>query len=271
MSLALAPFLVPLAWLASGSALPPAARYVVVPFAEMAWQGAAPAADDETASRDVPWDHRTDFEGYVVVDGGGEGYLEYTADDWSFEPRRPVRCALRVPGASAGSVFLAKPDFSGFEAFRFEIPDGPEDPAAKDAFHAAMEAHYERLLQRDLPGAAWFRHRAALARAARGLPAGATGDPARGFIDMRGPGRASTTPSTSSRATARSPRTSTSSARCAGSPARKRASRSTRSRASRRARWTGRRSCRARNRPSTRWRSSSRPTSTRSSSPPSRR
>ncbi|MFN0008360.1 MAG: hypothetical protein ACKVXR_10660 [Planctomycetota bacterium] len=161
MLLALFSLLAPLAFSAD--------RYVVVPFDEIAWEGDRPAPDD-TRSHAFPWGRQHPFGGYVVLDGGGEAFLEYAANEaWSFQARHPVRCAMRVSGGTTGRVFLAKPDLSGFEVLRFKIPDGREDPAAKSAFHAAEEAHYSRLLGHELPGSAWFRYRAATARAARGL------------------------------------------------------------------------------------------------------
>ena len=164
----------------------PADRFVVIPFAEIAWEGAPPSTGDEPP-RSMSWDRALCFGGYVVLDGGGEGYLDYGADDpWSFEPRQPLRCALHTTGATTGRIFLAKPDYSGFEAHRFRIPDAPGDAAAKDAFHGVMESSYGRLLGRNLPGGAWFRHQIAAARAARGLGADASGDANGGAFPWRG-------------------------------------------------------------------------------------
>jgi hypothetical protein len=149
----------------------PADRYVVVPFDGLRFEGSASAPPDGKH----PAFGRDDLDAYVVLDGAGEAYLDFQGKNaWDRDPRLPVRCAFRVPdgAAAAGRLFLAKPDLSGFEARKFSVPEGAEEPSAKEAFLEIAERHYEDLFARRIPGSAWFRHQAdAFHRARTAAPA----------------------------------------------------------------------------------------------------
>ena len=50
------------------------------------------------------------------------------------------------------------------DLLRFVVPASAAKPEAKEPFYRAKLAHYNHLLARDIPGGAWFRHQARLAR-----------------------------------------------------------------------------------------------------------
>ena len=50
-------------------------------------------------------------------------------------------------------------------SLRFTVPSSAAKADAKKPFYHAKIAHYESLLNRDIPGGAWFRHQVRLARA----------------------------------------------------------------------------------------------------------
>ncbi|MBO94773.1 MAG: hypothetical protein CMI32_07745 [Opitutales bacterium] len=57
-----------------------------------------------------------------------------------------------------GILFLPTAEGEGLKPIGFRVKKGVEPK--KQAFHKARKAHYEQLLARDIPGAAWFRHQA---------------------------------------------------------------------------------------------------------------
>ncbi len=67
-----------------------------------------------------------------------------------------------------GSLYAPKTDYSGMVKLRFAI-DASAALEDNDEFYDAKESHYEALLERELPGGAWFRHQVRLARTAQGL------------------------------------------------------------------------------------------------------
>ena len=127
------------------------------------------------------------YHPYVVLDGRGEAFLDNFRPEDARDPRfqrlsfwwdRPVRdlgLAARIPEGAAlrGRLFLPKPDVSGMVMVRFAVEDAPTTQGrAREQFLKAKEHHYTRLLQADIPGAAWFRHQARRAQAERlGRPA----------------------------------------------------------------------------------------------------
>lgn len=144
-------------------------RFVVVPYSALVFDDPAPSAGEGTPIwSNQPLDVLR--LPYIVLDGGGEAYIELddpaVTGSW---PESPRGIALRSDenAALSGRLFSAGGDASGFVARRFHIAAVPERPDSRDAFYAAMEAHYRRLASANLPGAAWFRHRAALAHAER--------------------------------------------------------------------------------------------------------
>ena len=170
----------------------------------------------------------------------------------------------------AGRLVVPNSDLSGMVPLRFTVPASAAKPEAKAAFHQGKIAHYESLLNRDIPGGAWFRHQVRLAQAEMRLPPTrasrsrrplATRPRRRPDADLRTlhrrPGHEREPPARPRPAPAARPT--------------KRPSRSIRSPASPSRRSTGSRSLRTPSRRSIRWPRRSRPTSTSSSSPASRR
>jgi hypothetical protein len=123
---------------------------------------------------------------YLALDGPGEAYA--TLDDIGgmspFAPPRPAESggadgAVRrdeivvrtnQKGKLTGRLYYPKPDWSGMEIYRFAAKLPPPDDQARHSFYETKAAHYQRLLDRQIPGGAWFRHQAQTARAAAGRP-----------------------------------------------------------------------------------------------------
>lgn len=97
----------------------------------------------------------------VQLDGPGEGYcsreLELLAAN---RQRQELVLVIRAPQGQAvsGRLFMPKADFSGMQQFKFEVPASAASKIAAKAFFMTKQAHYQSLLDRDIPGAAWFRH-----------------------------------------------------------------------------------------------------------------
>ena len=127
--------------------------------------GAVPAADHPAAAFS-DWRRREARVPYVWLEGAGEAFLspgEETAlwtglEDW----KRGGRIAIRVPAGQApsGRLYLPNADATGMTRFDFAIPADKlaSNPEAKRAFYLAEQSHYRRLIDRNIAGAAWFRH-----------------------------------------------------------------------------------------------------------------
>lgn len=133
-------------------------------------EGALPAGEADS----FDWRSRGRAEAmqpYVTLDGDGEAYVAFDRMHPIWEAYSPV--LLRRDGAIAirvavrreitGSLYLPKSDYSGMLKLRFSIPAsaGQEDG---QPFYRAKEQHFKQLLDRGLPGAAWFRHEARTAK-----------------------------------------------------------------------------------------------------------
>lgn len=121
----------------------------------------------------------------VVLDGDGEAYFAGPAGTfrpWSGAQVADQRLVFRVSeGAKepSGRLYLASADWSGMMMLRFRVPSGRGGLEGKHAFYQGKIDHYQNLLNRGLPGGAWFRHQVRQARTAMGLGA-ATPDAGRG-------------------------------------------------------------------------------------------
>ena len=75
----------------------------------------------------------------------------------------------RAPGRETSPVrlYLPKWDEKGMQVARFRIPASRQSED-RQKFYELKLAHYEDLLSRSVPGAAWFRHEARQAREALG-------------------------------------------------------------------------------------------------------
>lgn len=112
---------------------------------------------------------------YVVLDGEGEAYVAYDANrsraEWNWPANRTRarnQVVVRVPAARdvTGRIYLPKRDLTGMVQARFKIAAAKAEPEARTAFFQLKRQHYDRLLSRNIPGGAWFRHQARMARKA---------------------------------------------------------------------------------------------------------
>ncbi len=142
-------------------------RFVVMPLNEITLtQGAWPVA----AEPDVDWRAPEAIEvrlPYAVIDAAGEFYIVGKNDRrWQplneFVPEQ-FTLAIRVAAgaAIAGKLMLPKTDGHGMVALTFSIPATANGNETE--FQALKATYYHRLLERGIPGAAWFRHQAGAA------------------------------------------------------------------------------------------------------------
>jgi hypothetical protein len=127
---------------------------------------------------------------YAVLDGVGEAHVEMASlpgdpSHWIAD-RSGERIFVRAPKTGqdvAGRLFVPKQDWSGMVGVRFTIPASKAQSEARQAFYRAKELHYQRLLDLDIPGGAWFRHQVKEAKLALGqkADAGATSATPRTF------------------------------------------------------------------------------------------
>ncbi len=113
---------------------------------------------------------------YVVLEGTGEAFI--ALDDaaqtpnmsWRVSDPRLATLAVRLPEPRAvrGRLCVPEADAAGMRQVGFSIPAAAFSGEGREAFLEAEALHYEDLLARNLPGAAWFRHRAVMARRALG-------------------------------------------------------------------------------------------------------
>lgn len=110
----------------------------------------------------------------AVVDGEGEAYFEENNRfNWWWWTPAPLLdegvLAVRAPAGHdvTGSLYVPKTDYSGMVRLRFAIPASAALEGGEE-FYLAKEDHYDALLDRDVPGGAWYRHQTRLARIARG-------------------------------------------------------------------------------------------------------
>ena len=124
-----------------------------------------PVEEQPTAASN-DWRRRQARVPYVWLEGAGEAFLS-PSEGTSFwaglgEWKRDGRLAIRVPGGQApsGRLYLPNADATGLAKFDFKIPADKRasNSDAKRAFYAAKQSHYRRLIDRNIAGAAWFRH-----------------------------------------------------------------------------------------------------------------
>ncbi len=145
----------------------------------------------EDAYYDVPLGGLTITEGEVPVGSGydpdaanrvpdvrlagpGEAYVRYLDGAqwaaWRSYRRDNTRLSIAAPAGQdvRGYVSLPRDDGDGMVRLAFQVPATSATDAAGALFHLVRQQHYEALLDRGIPGAAWFRYRARQAREARG-------------------------------------------------------------------------------------------------------
>jgi hypothetical protein len=127
------------------------------------------------------WRQRASKPPYAVLDGAGEVYVN--ASDNLFgagmspfagvsqthpENRDSLLVHATTVGDVTGRLYWPKADGSGMVTLKFTIPASAAKPELKNAFYQAREDHFERLLNQDSPGGAWFRHELRQAQTAQG-------------------------------------------------------------------------------------------------------
>ncbi len=114
---------------------------------------------------------------YAVLDGDGEVYVTYLFNTRNAGQRSEAgverQIAIRVskPRDVTGQLYLPDWDQKGMEVARFKVPASRFQLDERSKYFELKLAHYEDLLSRNVPGAAWFRHEARQARAALGKKA----------------------------------------------------------------------------------------------------
>ncbi|MBL1216477.1 MAG: hypothetical protein D8M59_03180 [Planctomycetes bacterium] len=113
---------------------------------------------------------------------GAEGYLRPESRenwDWALTPLQNARLILRVPKAfrDGSSTLHGTVNFPIDESDRLEgrsavrvkfaLPLEQSDPASRETFHRSKEEFYTGLVNRGVPGSAWFRHQLRQATAER--------------------------------------------------------------------------------------------------------
>lgn len=142
--------------------------YYEVPFSGLTiTEGELPGAPDQAGWR--RWNQAAAMWPYVSLDEG-EGYVDVRADEWrNFAVQWRDEGALVIRAAAGedvkGRLFVAKSDLSGMVSLSFVVPSSAASDEAERRFYQSKQRHYSRLVERNIPGAAWFRH---LAREARG-------------------------------------------------------------------------------------------------------
>jgi hypothetical protein len=101
----------------------------------------------------------TDAEAYAApADDRANWSWSPDIKDWAIFARGPEGKAL------AGRLISLKPDGSEANVLKFTLAPAAAAPENRAAFFRAKTIHYERLLSQDIPGGAWFRYQARLAR-----------------------------------------------------------------------------------------------------------
>lgn len=175
--------------------LPAEEAFYFVPLDDLQiTEGELPAAGP---SPDWRWQWRRTPAPYAVVEGGAEAYLRgwspvgprtETASSGTVVDGEAVQdsagevgLAIRSPqrlGELRGLLCLSGSEGKELTKVRFTAVAKAGVGQARRRFYEAKIAHYEALLARDLPGAAWFRHQVRVAQAALGREtAGVTPEP----------------------------------------------------------------------------------------------
>ena len=126
----------------------------------------------------------------AVLDGDGEVYVyDPELRPWmpadQFSPNATISICTAQPGEITGRVFVSKPELDGVTELKFKVTPADAKPGAKEAFFQAKENHYRQLLNRNIPGAAWFRHQMQEARKSRGVSTNREPDFSMGFNRWR--------------------------------------------------------------------------------------
>lgn len=98
---------------------------------------------------------------YAVLQGGGEAYVSFNGFNSLRNGMAGLSLVARTPrkGSPCGILYVPKPDCSGMDKLHFRFRPVPVPATdAKSQFFRVKKEYYSSLLDRRLPGSAWFRH-----------------------------------------------------------------------------------------------------------------
>jgi len=149
--------------------------YFHLPISSLSFaEGALPSSRAPVQFR--RWEILTALHPYAVLDGEGEVYVGgETANPWESSNRGYQNEFLDIRTTTArtvtGRLFVPNADSSGMTALNFKIEAAQGKAEAREEFLKVKESFYRRLLDRNIPGGAWFRHQEQEAAKARGAKA----------------------------------------------------------------------------------------------------
>lgn len=129
--------------------------------------GALPPDPNAQAQRQ--WQMSEYLYPYAVLDGAGEVFVftEGARRGWGLDwsSTTGVLGARVAEGAGAtGTLYVPNADWTGLVPLRFDLARAPARADARRTFFTAKASHYERLIDRGIPGGGWFRRQADEAR-----------------------------------------------------------------------------------------------------------
>jgi hypothetical protein len=109
----------------------------------------------------------TSIEAYLDYPNAGQGWAPW---EWANARTEGIALVLRAPAGKdlSGRLFVPAEDWSSLIPLHFTVPSSSANDTSREPFYNAKAEHYEALLRRDVPGAAWFRYQANEARKAIG-------------------------------------------------------------------------------------------------------
>lgn len=147
-----------------------------IPVAELKLtEGALPVAD-ATSDNARRWQMTQVVQPYATIDGGGEAYVSGNTQPWERDGTaagQTISIRSLAGKEVTGRLFLPKLDYSGMVQARFKISPADAKPEAQKDFLAEKQKFYQQLQDRNIAGAAWFRHQSAVATKAMGTNASA--------------------------------------------------------------------------------------------------
>ena len=128
-------------------------------------EGELPTRDDASPNYYRYWQRRESLQPYATIEGEGEVYVEpylggggfILASGESRESLPAIAIRTSEPRTVTGKLYLPKSDLSGMTAIKFTIPAAEAKQDLGSRFLEIKANHYRMLLDRDIPGGAWFR------------------------------------------------------------------------------------------------------------------
>lgn len=134
-------------------------------------EGSFPVGDKTSLRR---YELLPSMRAYATLDGSGEACIVgrgWQGDLWDSPHTTPAlqadaRILIRAPQGKdvAGRLVVPASDLKKMAMVRFVVPSSAAKADAKTAFYDAKIAYYQNLLNRDIPGGAWFRRQIRLAK-----------------------------------------------------------------------------------------------------------